>query len=123
MESKTTIHTLLRGTEIHVPEYQRAYSWDSDMTASDSAAISSKQVAVFLNDIMDYISNNVFMPLVALGTCILFGWVAKPKTIIDEVTKNGEKFNRKFIYNVTIKFVAPALLVVLFAQAIGLFSF
>ena len=55
MESKTTIHTLLRGTEIHVPEYQRAYSWDSDMT-SDSASISSKQVAVFLNDIMDYIS-------------------------------------------------------------------
>ena len=56
MGSKTTIHSLLQGTEIHVPDYQRAYSWDSDMTASDSATISSKQVAVFLNDILDYIS-------------------------------------------------------------------
>lgn len=56
MENKTTIHALLQGTEIHVPDYQRAYSWDSDMTASDSATISSKQVAVFLNDILDYIS-------------------------------------------------------------------
>ena len=56
MESKMTIQAMLQGTEIYVPDYQRAYSWDSDMTASDSATISSKQVAVFLNDIMDYIS-------------------------------------------------------------------
>lgn len=56
MENKTTIHALLQGTEIYVPDYQRAYSWDSDMTTSDSATISSKQVAVFLNDILDYIS-------------------------------------------------------------------
>ena len=47
---------MLQGTEIHVPDYQRAYSWDSDMTVSNSASISSKQVAVFLNDILDYIS-------------------------------------------------------------------
>lgn len=56
MENKTTIHALLQGTEIYVPDYQRAYSWDSDMTASGAATISSKQVAVFLNDILDYIS-------------------------------------------------------------------
>ena len=56
METKTTIQALLQGTEIHVPDYQRAYSWDSDMTESESASISSKQVAVFLTDILDYIS-------------------------------------------------------------------
>ena len=56
MEGKLTIHSLFQGTEIHVPDYQRAYSWDTDMTASDSATSSSKQVAVFLNDILDYIS-------------------------------------------------------------------
>ncbi len=74
-------------------------------------------------DVMDYVSNNIFMPIVAFFTCILVGWVAKPKTVIDEVTKNGEKFNRKIIYNVTVKFIAPILLIVLFAQAIGLISF
>ena len=53
MESRMTINTLLRGAEIYVPGYQRGYSWDSDMTAHASA----NQVAVFLNDIMDYISS------------------------------------------------------------------
>lgn len=71
-------------------------------------------------DLMDYVSNNVFMPIVALATCILIGWVAKPKTVIDEATKNGEKFNRKIIYNVTIKVVAPVLLIFLLLQAFGI---
>ena len=43
-------------------------------------------------DIMDYISNNCLMPLVALLTCLLVGWVVKPKTVIDEVTIGGYKF-------------------------------
>lgn len=74
-------------------------------------------------DVMDYVSNNIFMPIVALATCILIGWVAKPKTVIDEVAKNGAKFNRKFIYNATIKVIAPALLVVLLLQALGIVKF
>ncbi len=40
-------------------------------------------------DIMDYISNNLLMPLVAIGTCILIGWLLKPKTVIEEVEKSG----------------------------------
>jgi len=71
-------------------------------------------------DILDYISNNILMPLVALLTCILIGWVAKPKTIIDEVTKNGEKFSRKTIYIVMVKFVVPALILILLFQAVGI---
>lgn len=72
-------------------------------------------------DVFDYISNNLLMPLVALLTCILVGWVSKPKTVIDEVTKNGEKFARKTIYVIMIKFAAPALLLILLLQAIGIF--
>lgn len=71
-------------------------------------------------DVFDYLSNNILMPLLALFTCILIGWVAKPKTIIDEVTKNGEKFGRKFIYTATIKFIAPILLFFLLLQATGI---
>lgn len=72
-------------------------------------------------DLFDYISNNILMPLVALLTCILIGWIAKPKTVIDEVTKNGEKFGRKVIYNVMIKFVAPIMLFILLLQAVNVF--
>ncbi|MCR5500015.1 MAG: sodium-dependent transporter [Acetatifactor sp.] len=70
-------------------------------------------------DIMDYISNNLLMPIVAIGTCILVGWILKPKFIIDEVTKNGEKFGRKGLFIVMIKFVAPVLLGVLLLMAVG----
>ena len=71
-------------------------------------------------DIMDYISNSVLMPLIALFTCILAGWVLKPETIIQEATKNGEHFNRRGLYIVMVKFVAPVLLVVLFLISVGI---
>lgn len=72
-------------------------------------------------DIFDYLSNNIFMPFVALITCVLIGWIAKPKTVIDEVTKNGEKFNRRMVYTVMVKFIAPILLFILLLQAVGIF--
>lgn len=74
-------------------------------------------------DVMDYISNSVLMPFVALVTCILVGWVVKPKFIVDEVTKNGEKFGRRTLFTIMIKFVAPLILFVLLLQAFGLLDF
>ena len=73
-------------------------------------------------DIMDYISNNCLMPLVALLTCILIGWVVKPKTVIDEVSKGGSPFHRKLLYILMIRFIAPILLFVLLLQSVGCFS-
>jgi len=73
-------------------------------------------------DIMDYVSNNFFMPLVAIFTCILVGWVIKTEVLVDEITKNGEKFTRKPIYVVMVKFVAPVLLFVLFLKSIGVLT-
>ena len=70
-------------------------------------------------DILDYASNNVLMPIVGILTCILIGWVAKPQTVIDEVTLNGEKFGRKTLYIIMLKFVAPILLFVILLTGIG----
>lgn len=71
-------------------------------------------------DIMDYVSNNILMPVLAIGTCILIGWAAKPETIISEATKNGEKFGRKTLYIVMVKFVAPILLLLLLLKSLGI---
>lgn len=71
-------------------------------------------------DIMDYISNSIMMNIVALLTCILFGWVAKPKTIIDEVTLDGKPFFRQKMYILMIKVVAPILLTILLLQSLGI---
>lgn len=61
----------------------------------------------------DYLSNSVLMPLVALFTCILVGWVIGTKPITDEVTRNGEKFGRKRVYEIMIKYIAPVFLVII----------
>ncbi len=73
-------------------------------------------------DIMDYISNNCLMPLVAIATCILIGWVAKPGMVIEEVEKTGCRFGRKRLFVVMIRFIAPALLVILFLKSIGVLN-
>ena len=71
-------------------------------------------------DILDYISNYVLMPIVAIATCILVGWVLKPEMVIDEATKNGERFGRKGLFIAMIKFIAPMLLVILFLISVGI---
>lgn len=73
-------------------------------------------------DVMDYISNSVFMPIVAIGTCILIGWVVKPHFVIDEVEKNGRKMGRKKLFIVMIKFIAPVLLFLLFLKSVGILT-
>ena len=74
-------------------------------------------------DIMDYVSNNILMPVVSIGTCILIGWLLKPKTVIDEATKNGETFGRAKLYSVMIKYITPVLLLVLLLKALGVITF
>jgi len=73
-------------------------------------------------DIMDYISNNLLMPLVAIGTCVLVGWVLRPKTVIDEVEKSGSRFGRKRLYVVMIQYIAPILLVILLLKSVGILT-
>ena len=90
--------------------------WYFEMTLPNGA------VAQIL-DVMDYVSNNVLMPIVSIGTCILIGWILKPKTIIDEATKNGEKFGREKLFKVMLKYVTPVLLLVLLLKALGIITF
>ena len=73
--------------------------------------------------IFDYLSNNILMPVVAIGTCLLIGWVAKPKTVIDAATRNGERFGRKYLYIGMVKVVAPVLLVTLLLGSLGILKF
>lgn len=71
-------------------------------------------------DIMDYVSNNILMPIVAIGTCILIGWIVKPKYVIEEIEKSGSKFGRRKLYIAMIKVVAPILLLVLLLMSLGI---
>ncbi|MCR4924446.1 MAG: sodium-dependent transporter [Lachnospiraceae bacterium] len=74
-------------------------------------------------DLVDYITNNIMMPVVALATCLLIGWVKGTGYIIDEATKTGSKFNRKYLYIFMIRYVSPVLLLILLLMAFGILKF
>ena len=61
----------------------------------------------------DYISNSVMMPILAIATCVLAGWFMNLKDIEDEITKNGEEFKRRGIFQVMIKYIAPVFLFII----------
>ena len=63
------------------------------------------------------------MPVVAIAACVMIGWVLGPKSIIEEVTRNGEKFGRAKLYVVMIRYVTPVLLLILLLQALGFLKF
>lgn len=75
-----------------------------------------------LLDIMDYISNSVMMPFIALLSTLLIGWIMTPDYVIDEMERNGEQFRRKKLYRVMIRYVAPVMMLVLFLQSTGILS-
>lgn len=73
-------------------------------------------------DLFDYVSNNILMPIVSICTCILFGWVVKPRLLIGEMRLNGYNFWRKSLYIVMLRYVAPILLTILLLGAFGFYE-
>ena len=63
------------------------------------------------------------MPIVAFFTCILIGFIVKPKTIVDEVKITDGKFKSEKLFTVMIKWIAPifilAILVFSVAEGMG----
>lgn len=57
MEAKTTIQGMMAGNTIFVPDYQRAYSWDTDKEGT-----LKNQVKTFYADIMDYLHSGSKSP-------------------------------------------------------------
>ena len=69
-------------------------------------------------DFFDFISNSVLMPIVALVTCIFVGFVLKPKTVIEEVQLEGEKFRLKGMFSIIIRFVAPICILAILISSV-----
>ena len=72
-----------------------------------------------LLDVMDYLSNSFLMPFISLLTSILIGWVVGPQWIVDEVRRNGEPFRRAGLYRVMIRYIVPAVMLILFLTSTG----
>lgn len=75
-------------------------------------------------DFMDFISNSVLMPVVALFTCIFVGFIIKPKAVIEEASADGAQFKSKKLFTVMIKWLAPLFLIaILISSVASLFGF
>ena len=75
-----------------------------------------------LLDIIDYVSNNLLMPIISLLSTILIGWIVGPKWVADEMEYGGKKFRRKRMYYVMIRFVCPIMMFILSLQSTGLLA-
>ena len=72
-------------------------------------------------DFFDFFTNSILMPISALLTCILVGYVVGPKFVSDEITKVGYSFRREKLYNVMIRYIAPVILAVILLGEIAKF--
>lgn len=68
-------------------------------------------------DFFDFISNSVIMPIVAFLTCLVVGYILKPKTVIDEVETSG-KFTEKKMFGVMIRYIAPVFILLILGSSI-----
>ena len=77
-------------------------------------------------DLMDFSTSCLLMPINALLTCILIGWVVGEKYIADEVTHLGEPFKGRKLFAVMVKYVVPVFLALLLisetCRNLGLFG-
>lgn len=85
-----------------------------------------KDVLIFGRTIFDF-SNDVLvsavlLPLGGLFILILSGWILKPKTLLDEINI-GDGFKVNKYYTITVKYIAPVAVLLVFLQLIGVIKF
>lgn len=69
-------------------------------------------------DSFDFISNSVMMPIAALFTCLLVGFILKPKTVADEVKETDGTFKGEKLFSFVIKWVAPWCLIIILVSSV-----
>ena len=74
-----------------------------------------------LPTVLEYLCNNLLLPVVALLTCILLGWITPPKIILEELKIGSRRthFWWERTFEVMLKFICPILLTVILLQAVG----
>ncbi len=64
-------------------------------------------------DFFDFLTNNIMMPIVALLTCLLIGYVVGTKYIEDEVLCGEQKFDAKLLVKIMLRFVCPVCMIII----------
>ena len=75
-----------------------------------------------LFDIFDFVTGQIFLPIVGFLTCILIGWFVPHKLVHDEFTNCGTlRIGRYFhLYLFLVKYVCPLCILFIFLHQLGL---
>ena len=75
-----------------------------------------------LFDIFDFVTGQIFLPVVGFLTCILIGWFVPHKVVHDEFTNCGTlRIGRYFhLYLFLVKYVCPLCILFIFLHQLGL---
>ena len=114
--------------ELHTTR-KRAALWVTILTSIIGAFCSLSLGAVdglvifgrSLFDWFDFITGQIFLPIVGFLTCIFIGWVVPHKVVHDEFTNWGElrgSFFHFFIF--LVKYVCPLAILIIFLHQLGL---
>ena len=70
-------------------------------------------------DLLNFISDKIIMPIGGLFICILVGYVWGIKSASREISNEGTlKFRFEKIFNITIRYIAPALIIIIFITSL-----
>ena len=75
-----------------------------------------------LFDLFDFVTGQLFLPIVGFLTCILIGWFVPHKLVRDEFTNQGTLLNARFfhLYIFLVKYVCPLCILWIFLHQLGL---
>ena len=75
-----------------------------------------------LFDLFDFVTGQIFLPIVGFLTCILIGWFVPHKTVRDEFTNHGTLYSMGFfhLYLFLVKYVCPFCILWIFLYQLGL---
>jgi NSS family neurotransmitter:Na+ symporter len=68
-------------------------------------------------DMFDFATNNIMMPIIALLTCVLVGYIIDKKPIVDEIY-NESNVKSRIYFTIMLKFVVPVCLMIILVFSI-----
>ena len=121
------VSTAFLQEEMHTTRKQAAL-WVTILTAIIGAfcslSLGNFDGLVFLGrslfDWFDFITGQIFLPMVGFLTCIFIGWFVPHKVVRDEYTNWGELRGKYFhFYIFLVKYVCPLAILIIFLHQLG----
>ena len=110
---------------------RRAAAWSTTGACMALAAVASLSLGVLkgwnifgltIFDSLDYLTANILLPAGGFFTCIFVGWRLDRKILKAEISNNGTlKFRIYEVFIFLVRYVCPAVLLLIFLDNLGLF--